>query len=316
MISRIEHLPTAVTGVGSLPHCDPDDALEFMECWAPELPFSPQLPGFQKRERMLDQVLAGMDPRELARMHANECLHWLRDQPVTESVSWTSELFLYRLRDAETPPPGRFAKIQVAGPATALSCLRTADGPILGHMPLAETLSQRIELLAVFFASAVKRLGYRPIIQIDEPALVEGGEIGLEYLRETIESLSEQGYVTMLHCCDRIEAGHSFFRSGADILSFDMAMHYPTPSMVSALQEHFDRGGAIAWGVVPTDPGGTLDAQRHLDHSVGWWRRMRRVNLASRSLVTPACGLAHHRLENCPAIMDCCRLCAEALRSL
>lgn len=316
MTMLLENLPAAVTGIGSLPHADPDDALEFVEFWAPDLPFAPQLPSFQKRERMLDQIIAGLDPMEMAEMRPNEFLHWLLDQPTTESLTWTSELFLYRLRDAEDPHPARFAKIQVAGPATALSCLRTKDGPILGHMHLAEQLSQRIEALAGFLASAIRRLGFRPIVQIDEPALAEGGETGLEFLRELVLRLSAQETITMVHCCDRVEAGHSFFRTGADILSFDAAMHYPTPSLVRAFQEHLDHGGAIAWGVVPTDPGGGLDPERHLEHALEWWRRIRRVDLAKRSMVTPACGLAHHRLENCPAIMDCCAVCAEALREL
>lgn len=284
---------------------EPDDGIDFVEHWAPGLPFCPQLPGFQKRERMLDQLLGGMEPYEVAALPANECLSLLLDTPLYESLTWTWEAFLYRLGE-RTPQSPEWVKVQFAGPSTAAACLRSLSGRFLDYPPLSQIILKRILTLTADAASALMKAGYHVIVQLDEPAIAEGGEQGLELLRMAVDHLRAMHLQTMVHCCDRVEAGHFFFQTGADVLSFDTAMHYPTPSLVREFQAHLELGGAIAWGVIPTDSGNAYEAERHLKHALDWWRRMRWRNLADASLVTPACGLANHDLNSAAVIMRLC----------
>jgi methionine synthase II (cobalamin-independent) len=47
--------------IGSLPHQDPRDAIEFVKRYSPQLPFLPQLPESNPQEDMIGQVLRGLD---------------------------------------------------------------------------------------------------------------------------------------------------------------------------------------------------------------------------------------------------------------
>jgi hypothetical protein len=59
----------AATGIGSLPHTDPQTALRLIAQMCPEVPFWPQLPRLSVHEQMIEQALGArwtfFEPREI-----------------------------------------------------------------------------------------------------------------------------------------------------------------------------------------------------------------------------------------------------------
>jgi hypothetical protein len=145
----------------------------------------------------------------------------------------------------------------------------------------------------------------RVICFIDEPILSAFGsstyvsvkrEDVVAHLREVIDAVHADKALAGIHCCGNTEWSIPA-DAGVDIVNFDAFGYGETIAMYpEAVTNLLQRGGALAWGIVPTS---TAIREQTVDSLVNVFERLV-GNLASRgidrqmiveqSLVTPSCG--------------------------
>jgi methionine synthase II (cobalamin-independent) len=224
------------------------------------------------------------------------------------------------LRSAE----GRTApvKLQVTGPVTFARALHAGGAP--AELALAVAGRAVRHRAAAMVAAASERLpGADLVVFVDEPALVGLTQPESPFTTdESIDQVSavlaglERRTVTGLHCCGRAD-WRALLATGPQILSLPVAAAADLlPADAGAFLE---RGGWIAWGVVPTDGPRSLTPDR-------LWRRLCARwcdlvaggcdpwRLRTQALVTPACGLAHHSEAQAGEVLDQARAVADRLR--
>jgi methionine synthase II (cobalamin-independent) len=296
--------PGAVTSIGSLPHRDADSAAAFVLRHHGSLPAAPQLPRRSPLEGMLAQGARGI-PGVTVRADGTLDVDVAAldpsapTTPTFDGASHAGLLAFLSLAGGRTEP----VKLQLTGPVTlGLALIEAGADPSVAYPVAAAAV--RAEGAALL-AHCRRRLPEAPLVVfLDEPGLVRVADGGLGIEPEaTVDLLShalaalEEDAVTGVHCC-----GPTDWRlasaAGATILSLPVDL---TSCLAAAgpLNGHLDRGGWIAWGVVPThEPLGT-DPDRLWRRLSGVWCELVQagcdpVQLRTQALVTPACGLAGH----------------------
>jgi len=296
--------PGAVTSIGSLPHRDADSAAAFVLRHHGSLPAAPQLPRRSPLEGMLAQGARGI-PGVTVRADGTLDVDVAALDPAApttptfDGASHAGLLAFLSLAAGRTEP----VKLQLTGPITlGLALIEAGADPSVAYPVAAAAV--RAEGAALL-AHCRRRLPEAPLVVfLDEPGLVRVADGGLGIEPETaIDLLShalaalEEDAVTGVHCC-----GPTDWRlasaAGATILSLPVDL---TSCLAAAgpLNGHLDRGGWIAWGVVPThEPLGTDPDRLWRRLSAVWCELVQAgcdpVQLRTQALVTPACGLAGH----------------------
>ncbi len=304
------------TGVGSLPHEDPVEAVEFVLRLLPELPAAPSLPRRDPREAMVAQAAWGIQGVDVAadgslvadpsRMDPDAPLG---DAALTGAPFVTLQTFLSAIA-------GRTGavKVQLTGPVTLARALAGAGvDPALASAVAGPAVRAR----AVALVDAVDAVapGAPLVAVLDEPGLVGGPPPELGHADAVVDLVSsalaawEARAVTGIHCCGPTD-WKTLLEAGPRILSAPVGADLLPGA--GALAAFLDRDGWIAWGAVPTDrPLG--DSPSH------WWRQLSAqwcelvqagcdpVRLRHQALVTPACGLAGHHLPQAERVLDLTR---------
>jgi hypothetical protein len=320
------------TGIGSLPFENPEKALALILNELPEAPHWPQLPRRSSREHFVYQFLqplvdCGMvifrDNRwvfDMARNTSAECLtdFYTTCLPAEEGnpecrrsfvpspeAAAGFHAFLSRMR-SEDLDRARCLKGQIAGPLTVALELKDEEGrPAYYHDDLRDTIVRTLALNARCQAAALSGLGRTPIIFVDDPAISAcGSRLHLALNRETIledlnfifRAIRSEGAVTGIHSCEAVDWS-LLMESQVQILSLD-AFRFGASLIPYAaqLQAFLERGGVVAWGIVPTldDPFRESGASlvRRLN---GLWDQLflkgpDRASVLRQSMITPACG--------------------------
>lgn len=268
-------LPLCATiAIGTLPHTDPEAAVDFMLRHHPECPSWPQLPQADFREGMYVQYSEGMpaavvdvegrriyfDSEAAPQAMADFYERYLEGEvdfcAITPEYSRTFDLLVERL----PTPDARFVKGQVTGPASfGLTVTDEAAKPMLYHADLYEAVVKVLALkgrwqLERFRAAAP---GLKPVIFYDEPYLTQVGSALISLPPEqVVASLDEcfaaiDGY-TGIHVCGGTDWG-LLTNTAVDILHFDAFEHSREFLIYEReLASFIERGGMIAWGIVPT----------------------------------------------------------------
>ena len=318
-MSGIEALST--TGIGSLPHVNVDEALELS--FRADVPYLPQLPRLNNHEFMLAYALDGMpgikvddegmitiDLQEWRRgfLRYSEKLALALEEkqavtflPSTESCS-ALRPFLERLTATNAP----IAKIQMTGPLTLQWSLRTIDGQF-PPPPVTAQVSRTVLAKSLALCHAVQATGAKPVIFLDEPGLYAFSPqqpnhlVLLQELKILVASLQKVGAEVGLHCCSDAY-WPSVIDLNLDILAIDA--HLSLPSLLrssEALLRFSSSGGQLALGVIPThsEAGGTVsEIFGHFEERIQTLEKYFRTRastfekILSRSLLTPACGMA------------------------
>ena len=302
---KVVDLPQGVaSSVGSLPHMDPCAAATFALERQPRLPAAPSLPNRSGMERMIAQAAWGIAG---VRVLADGSL--LLDDPRLDAraplttAGIDGEPFL-GLRTFLGAVAGRRApiKLQLTGPVTlgiALHSLGVSAGRAFAVAGSAVRARARALLAVAQDTAPMAPL----VVFIDEPGLTAAMHPGfpLEPTR-TIDLVSsvlatlEPHAVTGLHCCGRAD-WRMVLQAGPQMLSLPLDTGADEHS--GALSAFLERGGWVAWGVVPTTgPLGSTPERLWQQLSAEWCALTQGgcdpVLLREQSLVTPACGLALH----------------------
>lgn len=203
-------------------------------------------------------------------------------------------------------------KLQVTGPLTLGMALRAAGAhdELAFRVARSAARARALSLLALARAEASEA---PLVVVVDEPSLVAlshaefplAAEQAIDLTSSALATL-EPHAVTGLHCCGAVD-WRAVLETGPQVLSLPVGA--VSAAATSALVSFLDRGGWIAWGAVPTDgPVGStcgLLWRRLCDQ----WSMLEEAGadpqlVRSRTLVTPACGLAQHRVDQALRILD------------
>ncbi len=309
------------TGIGSLPFADPDRAAEFVLGAGLSVAFWPQLPRRCFRERMVPQFAELVPAVRLD--DDEEQVRWepaakydelgefyerfLADDPSLFGLSRQAaagfDAFL-RAAGSDALP---LSKGQITGPITFCTSVTAADGePLFADEEMRQVVSQALAMNARWQAALLGEVAReRVILFVDEPVLAVFGSSALSGVSEShvremdgqvLGAIEQAGALSGMHVCGNSDWA-VVARSGVSILNFDAYQHGRTISLYpEAVGELLDRGGAIAWGIVPTtgavrqEEVGSL--ARRFEEALaklaakgfdeGYLRR--------RSLLTPSCG--------------------------
>jgi hypothetical protein len=318
--------PLTVTGIGSVPYGDPQEAVAQILKQLPDMPFWPQLVRLGFREEMVAQGAGGL-PGLKVDLEARQVV---LDPEVSREMAlaqfyetvWTGGLDPFALTfeeaqgfhtllaqiTAQVNGPGAL-KGQVVGPVTFAGMVKAGDGkPILYDRELTQAVSQGLARKAAWQAEQFRQAGREAVVFFDEPILTGFGsaffpvsrEDVATILTETIEAAKESGPVTVgVHCCGNTDWA-LLLETPLDILSFDSYGYFDHLLLYDkALAAFLHRGGYVAWGLVPT---GEELAQETED---SLWQRftsqverlaglgLGRREILTHSLLTPACGLGY-----------------------
>lgn len=313
------------TGIGSLPHEDPREAVGLIFELLPATPFWPQLPRRSPLEGMTLQYLKGFpglrqpagggDPHvetgeegaaELEPFYAKVLAGDVESFSLDPGRAAGFGAFEEAMARRAGPAP-RFVKGHVTGPVTLASSLRDPRGREILYD---DTFR---EALAAFVAQSirwqVRRLAahHVPVVLfLDEPVMeVFGSAYSAALTEELVASLwapcleaaREEGALSGIHCCGNTDWG-LLFRSGTDIVNFD-AWHFLDRMLLypSEVAGFLGGGGILAWGIVPTTrEAAGLEAGALLAKLREGMERLAAAGvnadlLRRRCLVTPSCGM-------------------------
>lgn len=340
------------TGIGSLPHADAAAAVEAVASRLTGMPYWPQLPSRSPAEHMNLQyaralrplVEPDLDERSLKAhpgLGREEALaafyERLLGAPLADFALLPEEaagLFAF-LDKVGAAPAGAFpwVKGHVTGPLTLSAAVLGVDGKaLLYDDELAEALAKGLGAAAAAQVEQLAPLGRPVMVFVDEPMLSGYGSaftpvsrekaltllgLCLEECRERVAALTLPGgkplqAVLGVHCCGNTDWG-LLIDAGFDVVNLDSAgfganlLLYP-----EALRRFYARGGAVAWGAVPTALTGQETAR-------GLWDGLKalldqladkgfdRAALARQALVTPACGLGSLSTAQAETALDLTR---------
>lgn len=320
------------TGIGSLPFVDPEAALDLIFAELPDMPHWPQLPRRSEREHFVHQFL---QPLMDCGMLTAEGQRWILDASGDNCAACLTEFytgclsaeagddacrrsylpspeaaaglhaFLARARTGGLKQP-RYVKGQIAGPLSVALELKDRQGrPAYYHGDLRDTVVRTLALNARCQAAALSGTGAMPVVFVDDPAVgAYGSRLHLALSREMIiedldfifGAIQAENALTGIHSCEAVDWS-LVLETRAQILSMD-AYRFGDSLIPYAdhLRRFVERGGVIAWGIVPTldDPfGESVDSL--LQRLDALWKdlfptRAIREKMLRQSMLTPACG--------------------------
>lgn len=322
--------PFLPLAIGSFPHQSPHDALDLIFRYTPSVPLWPQLPQKRYYENMYVQYSGGMpsvevDPQR-ERIFFNTSSrpeadleefysHVLADEldyfafPAGYASGFTAFLdSMEQRRDKNVV----CVKGQVTGPFSfGLTVTDENDRAVIYNPQYAEAMVTAISLHARWQAEQLKKINPTVIMFIDEPYLVSFGSAFVSFPREevvrsinaVIDQIHKAGALAGVHCCGNTDWS-LVLETNLDLLNFDAYQYFDNVILYDVhLKKFLQRGGMIAWGVVPSDDRimnisveeleSTLRSQMETLAS----RSIDAESIKRRSLLSPACGLGSQTVE-------------------
>lgn len=335
------------TSIGSLPVTDPELAVDLSLAYLTEAPIWPQLPrrdfcehiGGQYseslpglrleegKERFFFDTVGDLTP-DLERFFERYLAKDYGFFRISEQYASGYYAFLRALKKG-VPTGTQFIKGHIIGPLTAGSLFKDEAGRDIIHNNLFyDALVKGLAMKAAWQIEELKQFGKPVIIFIDEPAMESLGsafcavssEVAVESLAEIIDVIHEAGGIAGVHCCGNTD-WPLLFNTSLDIVNFD-AFGYMEKVLLypEAIKKFMDRGGALAWGIVPTTAFtgketadqllAKLNAGINTLESYGIAREV----ILHQSLITPACGLGSLMPDAAEAILKLLRQITDRMR--
>lgn len=308
------------TGIGSLPHADPAEAVADVLKYLPECPFWPQLPKLGPQEGMTPQYSAEypglraggaspfVDTGEEGRAELVDFLERVlggSDIPLPPERARGFSPFINAL-ERGAGDSARYLKGHVTGPVTMASSLKDIDGREMTFDPeFREAVALMLAANARWQIRELKRFGKPLIIFIDEPVMEVYGSAYSPLDEETvrslfdpvIETIREEGALSGVHVCGNTDWA-LLFNCGADIVNFDAYNFLDRLTLYPKEAGRFlESGGALAWGVVPTSAQALDETPEKLLGRIeeGIARFVAggvdKGLLIERAVITPSCGM-------------------------
>ncbi len=335
------------TGIGSLPITDPDRAAALSLQYLAEAPFWPQLPQRDFREHMDGQYSETLPGLTLDA--AKKRFYFATSKDLTAELEKFFERYIekdygyfklseeyaagfhafLRALKREVPPAARFIKGHVTGPLTAGISFKDETGKDIIHNDvLFDAVVKGLAMKAAWQIQEMEQFGKPVIIFIDEPAMESLGsafsavssDTVAEKLGEIIGVIHELGGIAGIHCCGNAD-WPLLFNTSIDIVNFD-AFGYMEKVLLypGDIKRFLDRGGALAWGIVPTGAfTGSETASMLLARLEAGIKRMEangvsRKTILRQCLITPSCGMGSLTPDKAEAILKLLREVSDQMR--
>jgi hypothetical protein len=223
---------------------------------------------------------------------------------ISEKYSKGIYALLRTLKEKNLKRP--WLKVQSTGPVTfALSITDENKRAIYYNEEFRDVIVKAIIMKSRWQAQQFKPFAENIICFLDEPILSAFGsstyisvkrEDVVSILGETIEAVHSEGAFVGIHCCGNTEWS-ILIDAGVDIINIDAFEYGETIAIYSdSVKKHLEKGGVLAWGVVPTSEkikGQTVESlENHFEKVMD--------NLASKgidkniivqqAIITPSCG--------------------------
>lgn len=314
--------PFSTTGIGSVPHGNAEEACRLV-LRSFDIPFWPQLPRRSFFESMIVQYTEGMpyvkiDEKEqvawIMRDYSDELDRFYESYTESTRIAISEDYALGLHAFLRIIKGRRFHTLKghVTGPTTFTLGLKDNHGRLIYFdEELREIAAMLLRAKARWQIDLLRQHAEQVIIFIDEPILsaiggstylgVDNQEV-LRLLREMVSAIEEAGGISGIHCCGRAD-WPLVMQSGITILNFDAYEYFDSLAMYyEDIGAFFERGGYLAWGIVPTSEAiGRVDEEKltalfggHLEKLCS---RMPGDLVNSRVLLTPSCGTGSRTVE-------------------
>ena len=319
------------TTIGSLPLTDAQEATELVFSYTPLLPSWVQLPK-HPGEGMLEQYNEGLpgiqdaggriridtdDPGfETALLefyeqylgaveaHSDESLERFA---ISRDHARGFFSFIERL-GTRKPESVAMVKGQITGPFTLATGLKDREGKYAYYNPqLRDVIVKLLSLKAKWQITRLRRCGVSVLMFIDEPSLAGFGSsayLGVQAddikkdLNEIAAVIHDEQAWAGVHCCENTDWS-LLLKSDIDVLNFDAYGFFDRLFLYKdEVLEFMNRGGALAWGIVPTHAEEIIRDLSAASLVQLWKQEVQQLiaaglpmkTIASQSLLTPSCG--------------------------
>jgi len=233
--------------------------------------------------------------------------------------------------------PGEWAKGQVTGPISMGLTVTDQDlRAALYNEMLADALVKNAAMNARWQIQQLKTTRSNVVIFVDEPYMASFGSAYISLNREQViamldeifDAIHLEGGLAGVHCCANTDWS-VLLETQVDILNLDAYGYVENLALYPAeLRRFLDRGGVIAWGIIPSDEGitsvtpqGLADRLREgiskiCTRAAGRGVTIDPAEFENRSLITPACGLGATTPEAADRIIAVLNETAHILRAL
>ncbi len=330
--------PFSTTGIGSLPHVNAEDACRLILNTF-DIPFWPQLPRISFREFMIPQYAEGMP---FFRIDTEKQTAWIEKSgsdelerfyegwndrsriAMSEDYAKGLHTFMHVIRDRKFD----LLKGHVTGPLTFTLGLKDAGGkPIYFDEELREISLMLLKAKTRWQIATLSAHAAKVIVFIDEPILSALGssaylgvseEESVRLISEVAEVIRSEGGIPGIHCCGNAN-WPLVIRCGADIINFDAYDYVDTIALYpDEFGDFLDRGGRLAWGIVPTSDAITVETpesvtKRFLEGIEKLSGHVPEKVLLSNIIITPSCGTGSRTVEETLKVFQVLMRLKEAL---
>lgn len=330
--------PFSTTGIGSLPHTDPEEACRLVLDTF-DIPFWPQLPKLSFHESMIPQFSEDMPA---IKIDAQRGSMWI-EKDIGDTLTGFYETYSEGWRSAisEGYAKGLYTMIrllrdkvlnalkgQITGPLTFTLGLKDSEGrPVYFNEELREISLMLLKAKIRWQMDMLRPFAEHIVLFIDEPILSALGStsyLGVEpqealrLLKETADAIKHAGGIPGVHCCGNAD-WPMVIKSGTDIISFDAYGYIETISLYPAeFTEFLQGGGYLAWGIVPTtesirEENTDSIKKRFYKGSEILSKSIPTDLLLSRILLTPSCGTGSRSIEETLKVFQLLKSLKEAV---
>lgn len=341
--------------IGSIPMDDHQKAAELVMAYTPEIPLWVQLPVYPE-EGMMAQFLPGMpglteekdkrfidatgerfDAELLAFYEAYMTQTGGGESPASSPFAMTpktaSGFFVFMNQITKLPALPVALKGQITGPVTFGTGVRDAEGrAIFYNGQLRDAAVKLLAMKARWQVRQLKRFGRPVVIFFDEPALAGWGSsafisISKEEIQtcfnEVIDAVHQEGGLAGIHVCANADWS-LLLDSPTDVVSFDAYAYFDKFALYpEQIRRFIERGGILAWGIVPTLHAEDIDKESAESLTANWWEKVERLEamgiesakILSQSLISPSCGTGSLSLSHAKRVLELTRAVSLSIRN-
>ena len=314
------------TAIGSMPFDNPDYAVQ-VSLEKLDAPIWPQLPKFGLFEQMEIQYSENIPCATIEKDKGR--MYFKTDGDYSESFAEFYEQYMsaaeggdcgfmsisegysrgiYALERALKKKGGKlpFLKVQTTGPCSfALTIVDENKRALWYNEEFRDVIVKALALKCRWQLQKFKPYANKFICFIDEPILSAFGSSTYVSVKradvvaaigEVVDAVHAEGALAGIHCCGNTEWS-ILIDAGVDIVNFDAFGYGETIAMYAdSVKKHLQKGGMLAWGVVPT----SAEIRKQTAESLE--KQLEKVmdNLASKgipkdmiarqAIITPSCG--------------------------
>jgi len=345
------------TAIGSLPHSDPAKAVDVVLNNIPDAPIWPQLSSTGLREQMEIQYSEGMPSavidEEKKRMYFDTSADYSdafagfyenymaamdadsgNGDCAAMAISPKFSKGIYELEKRLKAGGGKrpFVKVQTTGPCSfALTMVDQNKRAIYYNDEFRDMIVKALAMKCRWQIQKFQPYAQNIICFIDEPILSAFGSstyvsvtredvVGL--LKEVIDAVHADKGIAGIHCCGNTEWS-ILIDAGVDIVNFDAFTYADTIAMYGKqVKAYLERGGALAWGVVPTSK---AIREQTVDTLVAKFEQgvdnlaakagISKPLILEQALITPSCGTGSMAVEDAEKVFSLLGQTSKALKA-